>query len=915
MSEEDQSPVQDALDVVVAVKEAVLGPELNEGHTEVSPPETSGPPVISFSGALSSIESILKTSQEGEASGSSSLDLLDRVLQEIVQQTGASVVLFFRYSAEARAWSLLASSGMPVAFGKPPLSRSWQSLPILVCKEGPLFLSENITRDRLFVGQMIRGTTAQAFVGIAVCVEGNPVGSLCLGWNHPNAFTEKDCADLSSLAGLLGPFFTQPEAENSVCPTETVTETISEEKPVPPPVIPIPVETKTPQSGVSAEAPSPPQPPIIQEGREAVEAERVSPQGVQPLQGAPAASVIALESKSDVRPPTTEMRPPPKERPSGSGRPPRGQRGNREERPSSAPASGSRTAETGTLPSGADDLKVALMEALFSALASVFQKEDFSKEVLRKIISATKADSGTLFQWDRHNKRLFPVAVEGILGDAVKRIEKTWVKPDLIWGKVIDRNQSLLISFEMWKSPLKKKLFGEENFRSQVTVPIPFSDGVWGLLSLFHKTQSFSQKELKLLEFAGCQIGSAFDAVSLWNETQSKMDQLVLAQHFNLDITKGASVVFSSLLNGMAGAIRASNAYLLLLDEKRRLLRGIAGSKLVSNAISEVEIRMDGESLAPLTVKEGHPIVVENALSDPRVGEKWIDHFRSRSIFSVPLILKDRVMGVLLFDETAYIREFAEEEIQTIVSLSHSAALSIETAIQYQDAVRQRDRQEHLSSAILRTHEEERRGIATTLEHETTERLERARKSLKEAKAALPEFFAADSEARKHVEDATSELDKAIEGLKIISSDLHPSVLEKQGLIAAISAYVERFSKTNGLAIQWAPPSGVKRAAPGLELLLYRTVQEALTNVSQHANSKSAILTMEKNDLYWQFSVTDAGDGFDAKKYFLAPQSKRKGTGILGMKGRVEQVGGTFFIESELQQGTRVSIKVPIMKK
>jgi signal transduction histidine kinase len=106
-----------------------------------------------------------------------------------------------------------------------------------------------------------------------------------------------------------------------------------------------------------------------------------------------------------------------------------------------------------------------------------------------------------------------------------------------------------------------------------------------------------------------------------------------------------------------------------------------------------------------------------------------------------------------------------------------------------------------------------------------------------------------------------------------------------------------------------------KRFSAKIEILLYRIIQEALTNVAKHAQAESAILSLEKKDVHVHLYITDDGKGFEVKRYFSSPPMIRRGLGILGMKERVELAGGTFFIDSGPGEGTRISIKVPIVKR
>ncbi len=558
------------------------------------------------------------------------------------------------------------------------------------------------------------------------------------------------------------------------------------------------------------------------------------------------------------------------------------------------------------------DIKVKLLESFFPALSSVFLGEDFSKEILRQIVAVLECDSGYLLKFDAQSQRLFPVASEGILGEIVKRIDKAGVKPDPVLGKTLDRRSPILVPFQDWKTALKKRLYGEAPFQSAMMISIRAENGTWGILTLFHRSQIFSQKDLKLLEFIGEKIAFLLETMTSWETLSKKMETLSIAQELSRSIVKGGSVVIPTLLNGVKTLLRASNCYLLLMDEQKNLLYGVAASHHAPEGISEVEIRLDENGIVPLTVKQNHYMVIENALSDIRVGKKWVEHFRSRSLLSVPLVARERVMGVLLIDETAYFRPFTEAEIETVVGLAPSAAIAIDMAIKYQEALQRQERQDHLSMSIYQTHEQELRKTALSFGNGTGVLLEQARKQIKSAGEALP---LEQMDSRKNLEDACLKLEKVVSELDKLSAELYPYLLEEHGLIPALRGATEAFSKSTGVSVQFNAPTGIKSISPRLELQVYRVVSEALQNVSKHAYAKSVAISIEKKDIYLHVSITDQGRGFDTRRYFALPQSKRKGVGILGMKGRMELLGGTFFIESAQEQGTRISIKVPLMRK
>lgn len=187
--------------------------------------------------------------------------------------------------------------------------------------------------------------------------------------------------------------------------------------------------------------------------------------------------------------------------------------------------------------------------------------------------------------------------------------------------------------------------------------------------------------------------------------------------------------------------------------------------------------------------------------------------------------------------------------------------------------------------------------------------LEKVRKGIAGLLHALP------AEGRRLLEESDVMLKRSVEEMKALSSDLYPDLLEKQGLMAALRGYTETFSKLTGVSVQIKAPTALKRSSIGIDLLIYRIAQEAFCNVSKHANAKVVIFSIDRKETHWQMSITDDGKGFDTRRYFASSPMKRKGMGILGMKGRVEMLGGTFYIESEPQHGTRVSVKIPVTTK
>lgn len=95
---------------------------------------------------------------------------------------------------------------------------------------------------------------------------------------------------------------------------------------------------------------------------------------------------------------------------------------------------------------------------------------------------------------------------------------------------------------------------------------------------------------------------------------------------------------------------------------------------------------------------------------------------------------------------------------------------------------------------------------------------------------------------------------------------------------------------------------------PALTTCLYRLLQETLSNIAKHAQATHVVVTMEGRDDEVRLTVTDNGKGFDVR----GGKHGRKGLGLMSMQERVRPLGGTVSIDSKPQEGTTVSVSIPL---
>jgi signal transduction histidine kinase len=147
------------------------------------------------------------------------------------------------------------------------------------------------------------------------------------------------------------------------------------------------------------------------------------------------------------------------------------------------------------------------------------------------------------------------------------------------------------------------------------------------------------------------------------------------------------------------------------------------------------------------------------------------------------------------------------------------------------------------------------------------------------------------------------------EQLRRISHELRPTILDDLGLVPAVRFLTQGVSQRKGLAIE-LEGTLKGRLPPLMETALYRAVQEGLNNAARHSGAKTIRVRLEQDAQAVICSVRDDGTGFDVSSFF--GKQGQKGLGLIGMRERIEAVGGILQVLSAPGQGTEIHVRVPL---
>ena len=216
------------------------------------------------------------------------------------------------------------------------------------------------------------------------------------------------------------------------------------------------------------------------------------------------------------------------------------------------------------------------------------------------------------------------------------------------------------------------------------------------------------------------------------------------------------------------------------------------------------------------------------------------------------------------------------------------------------EILQQSEQLRDLSMRLLQTQDEERRHIARELHDSAGQTLAALGMTL----AQLTEEAKRNPALAECVENAEGLVEHLSQEIRTTSYLLHPPLLDESGLSSALRWYVQGLAERSGLNIDLKIPDNFERLPRDLELVVFRIVQECLTNIHRHSGSTTAVIQVAREGDNIAVEVQDQGRGISRER-LAQIQSQGVGVGIRGMRERVRQFHGELTIESN-SLGTKI---------
>ena len=307
--------------------------------------------------------------------------------------------------------------------------------------------------------------------------------------------------------------------------------------------------------------------------------------------------------------------------------------------------------------------------------------------------------------------------------------------------------------------------------------------------------------------------------------------------------------------------------YHVLFSEAQDSLRADENSSALAEMKTQYETNIKD--------KENDNLIAENRVKDLTISQKNIQ----RNVFII-LFISMIVIAVLLISR---------------VQLKKKEELSKQLLVQ----------QEIRSKSVIEAEAKERSRIARELHDGIGQQLSAAKLNI----SALQSFLKNPDDSDKlMIQNAIDLLDDSVKEVRNVSHSMIPNALIKFGLVSAVREFINKISSTGNLKVNLEIVGLIERLEKTKEAVLFRVLQEVVTNILRHANASEIGIQLVKHDHELSIVVEDNGVGFDVEKII----NSEKGIGLKNIQSRVDFLNGSVFFDSRPTKGTTVTIEIPM---
>ncbi len=535
----------------------------------------------------------------------------------------------------------------------------------------------------------------------------------------------------------------------------------------------------------------------------------------------------------------------------------------------------------------------------------------------RQYADALKLDRLFLFEFDRRVDGSPELLLRGSSGEPFKEVRLAVAETDL---SVLDQAAGGALMLDVAGAAAKPESLASfaaaHGCESALIAPMRHNGQLLGcLVGLPEHRDEFGVTELSLFSLLASHLAVMAESARLREDAAFRLSEAMSLQAVSSALVEERSLdsVLAIVIDEASRLTDASDALVLLLEPGGEWFRVSArrGPGVAGLASGRLSVK---SSLNGLVVKTGRPLVSEDAMTDPRANQERARNLGVHSVVIAPLKIRDRTIGTIALHNKRS-GSFNRADVEALCSFANQAAIVIDNARLFNELLSAGDEVEQkaheLQELLVQTtsiQEDERRRMAADIHDRVVPLIVGA---LYEAQACA-QAPGRSAEAHQQLDLIQQLLNSAVEETRATIEDLWPATLDQAGLVPAVRRLLRIQQKRAGIRHNlqvYGTPCKLRQTA---RIVVYRIVQEAVNNASQHAAASSVDVSIRYGPRRIRVTIRDDGQGFDYRSVMHSvPESHY---GLIGMRERALSIGGTLHVDSVPGKGTSVTLDMDTHK-
>jgi signal transduction histidine kinase/CHASE3 domain sensor protein len=425
--------------------------------------------------------------------------------------------------------------------------------------------------------------------------------------------------------------------------------------------------------------------------------------------------------------------------------------------------------------------------------------------------------------------------------------------------------------------------------RSSVASPIVVEGRRWGAMVVSSRAEPLpSGTEGRMADFTELVAVAIANAEARGELRRLVEEQSALRRVATMVAHAGSpSLVFEAVTREVGLLCDADLARMERYEQDGTVTGVAAWSRVPVELAVSMRFNLDGVSIARGVRQTGGPVRVDSFEDDSGVIAREARALGIRSSVGCPIVVAGRLWGVIAAS-TKREEPFPPDTEAQIAEFTELVATAVENAESRAELAASRAR-------VVAAADETRRRLERDLHDGAQQRLVSLALRLRTVAATIPPDL---REVHLELAGLGTELDEILGDLRELSRGIHPAILSEGGLGPALRTLARRSSVPVQLQV------GMEERLPErVEVTAYYVVAEALTNVAKHANASAVEVDVDRDDGLVRLDIRDDGVG---------GADPARGSGLVGLKDRVEATGGSLRVESRPGEGTSLLVELPV---